>query len=108
MRIEVAKSLRTIIPSCARIFVVGFRDSSKSNQVQIVGMSATLPNLDLLAVWLRAALYTTDFRPVPLTEQIKIGTRIYSNEFCVMREITPMVNIEVCDCLSRQTLTISH
>ncbi|GIY31215.1 hypothetical protein CDAR_80911 [Caerostris darwini] len=46
-------------------------------EVQIIGMSATLPNLNVLSTWLDAELYHTDFRPVPLLEIFKIGTVLY-------------------------------
>lgn len=35
-------------------------------QVQIVGMSATLPNIHDFSTWLQAELYTTEYRPVNL------------------------------------------
>jgi len=38
--------------------------------VQVIGMSATLANAPALAAWLGAALYETDFRPVPLTMHV--------------------------------------
>lgn len=62
--------------------------------IQIIGMSATLPNLDLLALWLDADLFKTDFRPVPLTETIKVGNRIFSNHFEFVRGLKPPVHIE--------------
>eukprot|EP00094_Tigriopus_californicus_P010747 TCALIF_10365-PA protein Name:"Similar to POLQ DNA polymerase theta (Homo sapiens)" AED:0.03 eAED:0.03 QI:160/0.93/0.76/1/0.81/0.88/17/0/1134 len=62
--------------------------------IQIIGMSATLPNLDLLALWLDADLFKTDYRPVPLTETIKVGNRIFSNQFEFVRSLKPQVHIE--------------
>ncbi|KAG1702420.1 DNA polymerase theta [Nymphon striatum] len=54
-------------------------DNSESDYIQIIGMSATLPNLDVLARWLNADYYVTDYRPVPLTEYVKIGKTVYNS-----------------------------
>ena len=58
-------------------------------------MSATLPNLDLLANWLDADLYQTEYRPVPLAEHIKIGQNLFDASFHLVREIRPEVKINV-------------
>ncbi|XP_076922423.1 helicase and polymerase-containing protein TEBICHI-like [Bidens hawaiensis] len=55
--------------------------------LQIVGMSATLPNVGAVADWLQAALYQTDFRPVPLEEYIKVGNSIYNKKMELVRTI---------------------
>ncbi|KAI1308683.1 DNA polymerase theta [Halotydeus destructor] len=57
-----------------------FVGKSLEQHIQIVGMSATLPNLDLLGKWLDAIVYQTDFRPVPLTEKIKFGNKLYRTD----------------------------
>ncbi|TNN78740.1 DNA polymerase theta [Liparis tanakae] len=67
---------------------------SLSEGVQIVGMSATLPNLALLASWLGAELYQTDYRPVPLQEHLKVGCDIYDKSLAVVRRFTPALHVK--------------
>jgi hypothetical protein len=50
-------------------------------------MSATLPNLDVLAKWLEAELVTTDYRPVPLVERIMIGDNFYDKSLLPIRPV---------------------
>ena len=50
--------------------------SQGSTSIQIIGMSATLPNGDQLARWLRASYFHTSERPVPLALRIKVGDSV--------------------------------
>lgn len=57
------------------------------HHIQIITMSATLPNLHLLTKWLKAEFFSTDFRPVELREMIKVGNVIYGNDLKVIRRL---------------------
>ncbi|XP_075107854.1 helicase and polymerase-containing protein TEBICHI-like isoform X1 [Nicotiana tabacum] len=59
-----------------------------AGRLQIVGMSATLPNVTAVADWLQAALYQTEFRPVPLEEYIKVGSTIYNRKMDIVRTVS--------------------
>ncbi|KAK5197521.1 hypothetical protein LTR92_003461 [Exophiala xenobiotica] len=45
--------------------------------VQIVGMSATLPNPQLLAKWLNAKFYIAKYRPIPIEEHLVYENEVY-------------------------------
>ncbi|KAK1512831.1 DEAD/DEAH box helicase [Colletotrichum tamarilloi] len=45
--------------------------------VQIIGMSATMSNISLLATWLGAHSYETRYRPVPIEEHLVYEGNIY-------------------------------
>jgi DNA polymerase theta len=61
----------------SKIKFLSMKNPANFSKIQIIGMSATLPNLKVLAEWLNANLYETDFRPVALVECIKYETDIY-------------------------------
>ncbi|KAL8873978.1 MAG: hypothetical protein Q9174_000632 [Haloplaca sp. 1 TL-2023] len=50
---------------------------SMERTVQIVGMSATLPNTCVLADWLDAKFYESKYRPVPIKEYLVFDNAIY-------------------------------
>ncbi|KAH8890968.1 P-loop containing nucleoside triphosphate hydrolase protein [Thozetella sp. PMI_491] len=49
-------------------------------QTQIIGMSATLSNIQLLKTWMRAHSYETLYRPIPIKEHLVYEGRIYAAE----------------------------
>ncbi|GAB1607570.1 helicase POLQ-like isoform X1 [Argonauta hians] len=48
-----------------------------AEKCQIVGMSATLSNIQDLQTFLKAELYQNNFRPITLTEYVKLDENIY-------------------------------
>lgn len=80
----------------------------ENKQLQVLGMSATLPNLSTLAKWLNATLYQTDFRPVPLQEMVKIGNSLYNYDFEVIQTIPSSEmateDDEIAEICSRQVI----
>ncbi|WIA38253.1 hypothetical protein OEZ86_001594 [Tetradesmus obliquus] len=57
--------------------------------LQIIGMSATLPNVADVAAWLGAQCYATDYRPVPLRHYMKVGATICNADNQVVRVLQP-------------------
>lgn len=55
--------------------------------IQIVTMSATIPNGELLAKWLDAEFFITHFRPIDLRELIKIGNEVFDCDMGLVRSI---------------------
>lgn len=63
-------------------------------KIQIIGMSATLPNLKILSDWLNAILYQTDFRPVSLVECLKYDTSLYDKNQSVVSQVNVDARID--------------
>lgn len=57
------------------------------HQIQLVTMSATLPNVELLRKWLKAEFYYTDYRPVELKEMIKINNQVFNSKMELIRSV---------------------
>ncbi|EFC49126.1 predicted protein [Naegleria gruberi] len=58
-------------------------------KIQIIAMSATLPNVDKLASFLNAYLFVTDYRPVPLSEYMVHDSKVFDTNCNLVRNLTP-------------------
>ncbi|KAJ2975226.1 hypothetical protein NUW58_g8416 [Xylaria curta] len=60
---------------------------SLGHDVQMIGMSATLANIDILSTWLSAHTYKTFYRPVPVEEHLVYEGKIYpaSSTRCILK-----------------------
>ena len=43
---------------------IKFLNAQSKTKIQVIGMSATFPNLAQIAGWIDASLFVTDFRPI--------------------------------------------
>lgn len=62
--------------------------NQNGNKLQLIAMSATLPNLSEMAVWLDACLFVTHFRPVLIREYFKINQEIFNPEGTLAKKLT--------------------
>ncbi|CAK0869517.1 unnamed protein product [Prorocentrum cordatum] len=58
-----------------------------AKDAQVVGMSATLPNVADIASWIGGALYQTSYRPVPLREYILSNGQLLNPDGSLEREV---------------------
>ncbi|XP_054274745.1 helicase POLQ-like isoform X2 [Macrosteles quadrilineatus] len=62
----------------------------RKGSVQIIGMSATIGNLRDIATFLHADVFTQDFRPVELTEFVKVEEELFKVDYSIEEEV-PLV-----------------
>jgi DNA polymerase theta len=65
-----------------------------SSAIQLIGMSATLPNLESLANWLDAQLYQTNYRPISLIESIKFENNLIDKNGVILKTINVDTRID--------------
>ncbi|EAT42599.1 AAEL005888-PA [Aedes aegypti] len=68
---------------------IRFASERLGERIQVVGMSATLPNMELLVEWLGAEQFRTDYRPIELKEMVKLGTCVFDNQKKLLRKLDP-------------------
>ena len=61
--------------------------------LQVLATSAPLPNLPDLARWLRSSLYTTDYKPVPVTELVLVGDRLLNSDLVLVCTVEPSLDL---------------
>ncbi|CAZ81986.1 unnamed protein product [Tuber melanosporum] len=76
--------------------------------IQIVGMSATLSNVRVLATWLKAQFYECAFRPIPLQEHLVYDNNIYSYDEKLVAKISPSEPKELKDPVTNAIVSLTH
>ena len=60
-------------------------------KIQIVGMSATIPNIQDLSKWLNSVHFESDYRPIQLLEFVKLGNTIYDKKENIVKQLDPPI-----------------
>ncbi|KAI1780001.1 P-loop containing nucleoside triphosphate hydrolase protein [Hypoxylon cercidicola] len=83
---------------------------SLEHEVQIVGMSATLQNIDVLSRWLNAHTYCTFYRPVPIEEHLVHEGKIYpaSSTSGLLKTASQLASCSDASQLQIQPMRIVH
>ncbi|DBA82952.1 TPA: hypothetical protein ACH3X1_006731 [Trebouxia sp. C0004] len=81
--------------------------------LQIIGMSATMPNVSAVAQWLGAQLFQTDFRPVELHKWLLVGNELVDTKGQVVDRIDCSArwdpkDSKPCALLAQATLDQGH
>jgi hypothetical protein len=76
IKIFVSLDFRDLVnPTLNTSTLIRFHEFSHS--IQIIGMSATLTQAELLSTWLDSKVYSTDFRPIKLYEYLLHDTTVF-------------------------------
>lgn len=76
-------------------------------RIQIVGMSATLANVGVLAAWLRAHAYECTYRPIPLQEHYVVDNAVYACDDRLTARIPLSALKELKDPLTNAIVTLT-
>ncbi|KAA8895247.1 P-loop containing nucleoside triphosphate hydrolase protein [Sphaerosporella brunnea] len=75
--------------------------------VQIVGMSATLSNINTLGKWLKATVYECNYRPIPLDEYLVYDGAVYTNCHELHSHIPPSEHKSLKDPVTNSIVTLA-
>ena len=82
--------------------------SEQKNHIQLIGMSATLPNVHMLSRWIGGELFMTQYRPVTLEEMVFVGNTLYNASFDKLKSFSNATDEKGLAHLCQETITEGH
>lgn len=80
----------------------------QNNHIQLIGMSATLPNVQMLSRWIGGELFVTQYRPVALEEMVFVGNTLYNASFDMLRSFSNATDEDGLVHLCQETISEGH